>query len=114
MESSLVDQNAQRSTRRRYAAALCAAGLLVNIAGVQLARATGVPLYLDNIGSALAAALGGTIPGIVAIVQTVGINKCTTVEAQQKKMSSARVWCIVGTILGILAIIGNVAAQSMN
>ena len=55
-----------------------------------------------------------TIPGIVAIVQTVGINKCTTVEAQQKKMSSARVWCIVGTILGILAIIGNVAAQSMN
>ena len=65
MESSLVDQNAQRSTRRRYAAALCAAGLLVNIAGVQLARATGVPLYLDNIGSALAAALGGTIPGIV-------------------------------------------------
>ena len=65
MESSLVDQNAQRSTRRRYAAALCAAGLLVNIAGVQLARATGVPLYIDNIGSALAAALGGTIPGIV-------------------------------------------------
>ena len=65
MESSLVDQNAQRSTRRRYAAALCAAGLLVNIAGVQLARATGVPLYIDNIGSTLAAALGGTIPGIV-------------------------------------------------
>ena len=65
MDDKVADQNAQRSTRRRYAAALCAAGLLVNIAGVQLARATGVPLYLDNIGSALAAALGGTIPGIV-------------------------------------------------
>ena len=65
MDDKVVDQNAQRSTRRRYAAALCAAGLLVNIAGVQLARATGVPLYIDNIGSALAAALGGTIPGIV-------------------------------------------------
>ena len=65
MDDRLVDQNAQRSTRRRYAAVLCAAGLLVNIAGVQLARATGVPLYIDNIGSALAAALGGTIPGIV-------------------------------------------------
>ena len=65
MDDRLADQNAQRSTRRRYAAALCAAGLLVNIAGVQLARATGVPLYIDNIGSALAAALGGTIPGIV-------------------------------------------------
>ena len=65
MDDRLADQNAQRSTRRRYAAVLCAAGLLVNIAGVQLARATGVPLYIDNIGSALAAALGGTIPGIV-------------------------------------------------
>ena len=65
MDDKLAGQNAQRSTRRRYAAVLCAAGLLVNIAGVQLARATGVPLYIDNIGSALAAALGGTIPGIV-------------------------------------------------
>ena len=65
MESSLIDNSIQRRTRRRYAAVLCAAGLLVNIAGVQLARATGVPLYIDNIGSALAAALGGTIPGIV-------------------------------------------------
>ncbi len=65
MDDKLAGQNAQRSTRRRYAAVLCAAGLLVNIAGVQLARATGVPLYIDNIGSALAAALGGTIPGVV-------------------------------------------------
>ena len=65
MDDKVVDQNAQRSSRRRYAAVLCIAGLLVNIAGVQLARATGVPLYIDNIGSALAAALGGTIPGIV-------------------------------------------------
>ena len=65
MDDKVADQNAQRSSRRRYAAVLCIAGLLVNIAGVQLARATGVPLYIDNIGSALAAALGGTIPGIV-------------------------------------------------
>ena len=65
MDDKLVDQNAQRRTRRLYAAALCAAGLLINIAGVQIARATGVPLYIDNIGSALAAAVGGTIPGIV-------------------------------------------------
>ncbi len=54
-----------------------------------------------------------TIPGIVALVQTVGVNKCITVEEQQKKMSSARTWCIIGTILGILAIIGNIAAQTM-
>ena len=46
-----------------------------------------------------------TIPGIVAIVQTAGINKCYTVEEQQKKLQSAKIWCIVGTVLGVLAII---------
>lgn len=50
-----------------------------------------------------------TIPGIVALVQTLGINKSVTVEEQQKKMSTARTWCIVGTILGILALIGAMA-----
>ena len=65
MDDKLVDQNAQRRTRRLYAAALCAAGLLVNIIGVRIVHATGVPLYIDNIGSALAGALGGVIPGVV-------------------------------------------------
>ena len=41
-----------------------------------------------------------TIPGIVALVQTTGINKCMTRAEQQKKMSSAKTWCLVGTILG--------------
>lgn len=54
-----------RKTRAFYAVLLCAVGLLINIAGVWIARKTGVPLYIDNIGSALAAALGGTIPGII-------------------------------------------------
>ena len=45
--------------------ALCAAGLFINFLGVQLARWLSLPLYLDNIGSALAAALGGYIPGII-------------------------------------------------
>ncbi len=52
-----------------------------------------------------------TIPGIVAIVQTSGINKCTSVEEQQKKISSAKTWCTVGTILGILAFIGAIAGN---
>ena len=65
MDSSLVDHDAQRRTRRLYAAALCAAGLLVNFIGVRIVHATGVPLYIDNIGSALAGALGGVIPGVV-------------------------------------------------
>ncbi len=41
------------------------AGLLLNIAGSQAVRLLNLPLYLDNIGSALAAALGGYIPGII-------------------------------------------------
>ena len=52
-----------------------------------------------------------TIPGIVALVNTLGINKAATLEEQQTKMSSARMWCIIGTILGIIAIIGNLAAR---
>ena len=52
-----------------------------------------------------------TIPGIVALVNTLGINKATTVEEQQKKMSAARLWCIIGTVLGILGVIGNLAAN---
>ena len=49
------------------------------------------------------------IPGIVALVQTLGINKCATVEEQQKKMKNARIWCIVSTVLGILSVIGQLA-----
>ncbi len=52
------------------------------------------------------------IPGVVALVQTLGINKCATVEEQQKKYSSAKLWCIISTVLGVLSIIGNLAARS--
>ena len=62
-------QNHPSSTRKRnsrgYLFLLCAAGLLINFVGVHLARGLKLPLYLDNIGSALAAALGGYIPGII-------------------------------------------------
>ena len=46
-----------------------------------------------------------TIPGIVAIVKTSGINKSYTVEEQQQKLKSAKIWCIVGSVLGALALI---------
>lgn len=65
MDTAPVSLQDARKTRAIYAVFLCALGLLINTAGVWIARKTGVPLYLDNIGSALAAALGGTIPGIV-------------------------------------------------
>ena len=46
------------------------------------------------------------IPGIVALVQTIGINKCLTAEEQERKAKSAKIWCIVATVLGVLVIIG--------
>ena len=47
-----------------------------------------------------------TIPGIVAIVKTLNINKATSVEEQQKRYKSARTWCIIGTIIGVFAMFG--------
>ena len=57
-----------------YMLILCVAGLLVNYLGVRLALRLDLPLFLDNIGSTLAAALGGYIPGIVAGFLTNLIN----------------------------------------
>ena len=65
MQSKVSDSVQTRRTRRLYALALCVIGLLINVAGTKLAIAMNWPLFLDNIGSALAAALGGYIPGII-------------------------------------------------
>ena len=53
---------------------LCLSGLLINIGFAYLARTLALPLYLDNIGSALAAALGGYVPGIIVGFLTNLIN----------------------------------------
>ena len=53
---------------------LCLAGLLINVLAAKLPWLLGVPLYLDNIGSALVAALGGYIPGIIVGFFTNFIN----------------------------------------
>ena len=54
-----------KRTNRTYVFLLCCAGLVINVLGVQFATRYHLPLFLDNIGSALAAALGGYIPGII-------------------------------------------------
>ena len=59
-----VEQNS-RKKKSLYIILLCFCGLLINILGVRLALGLDLPLYLDNIGSALSAALGGSIPGII-------------------------------------------------
>ena len=62
------------SKKNNRALLLCSIGLLINIVGVRIALGFDLPLYLDNIGSALAAALGGFIPGIVVGFLTNLIN----------------------------------------
>ena len=70
-----------RKERLTLAFALCAVCLAVNFLGVRLALGLKLPLYLDNIGGVLAAALGGYIPGIfVGFLTNLinGINDYTT------------------------------------
>ena len=52
-----------------------------------------------------------TIPGVVALVNAVGINKASSYEEQQKKISRTKTWCIIGTVLGVLALIGSAIAN---
>ena len=52
----------------------CAAGILLNLIGAQAALLLHIPLYLDNVGTLLTAALGGYVPGIIAGYLTNLIN----------------------------------------
>ncbi len=44
---------------------LCAAGIVINMGGLQLALLLGLPLYIDSVGTIFAAAAGGYLPGVV-------------------------------------------------
>ena len=60
-----MEQKNFAASKRVYNLVLCLSGLIINILGVKIALTFELPLFLDNIGSALAAALGGFIPGII-------------------------------------------------
>ena len=65
----MESQNSMHVQNRKglkYAFILSGIGLAVNYLFAHLATGLHLPLYLDNIGSAMAAALGGYIPGIIA------------------------------------------------
>jgi len=63
-----------KCSRRLHLVTLCAVGLAINFFLAKLPLALHLPLFLDNVGSALAAALGGYIPGIVVGFLTNLIN----------------------------------------
>ena len=63
-----------KRSRRLHMLALCAVGLAINFLLAKVPLALNLPLFLDNVGSALAAALGGYIPGIIVGFLTNLIN----------------------------------------
>lgn len=54
-----------------------------------------------------------TIPGIVALVNTVNINKAQTYEEQQQKIAAAKRWCIIATVLGVIYIVFGVIGSAV-
>ncbi len=48
-----------------YGTILVLAGIPINITGAWIVRKTGLPVYLDSIGTILASILGGYIPGVI-------------------------------------------------
>lgn len=63
-----------RNNNRLFTIVLCALGLLINFLGVRIALTFHLPLFLDNIGGALTAAIGGYIPAIIVGFLTNLIN----------------------------------------
>ena len=65
MDTQNNTRSQEKRVQRNYLLLLCISGLIVNYALAHLATGLRLPLFLDNIGSTLAAALGGYIPGII-------------------------------------------------
>ncbi len=53
------------------------------------------------------------IPGVVALVKVLNINKAQTYEEQMARYNNAKVWLIAGTVLGVLSLMGGVGSRMM-
>ena len=69
-----------RSGRRIYLLILCTTCIFINFLGAHIARWLNLPLFLDIVGTALAAALGGYIPGIIVGFVTNLVNGIGDIE----------------------------------
>ena len=65
MEEKTINANGRRKSLLSYVIGLVVGCILINYLGARLASALGLPIYLDTIGTILAAALGGYLPGII-------------------------------------------------
>ena len=84
MDTHLNAVREQQKSNRNYLFILCIAGLAINYLLAHLAIWLHLPLYLDNIGSALAAALGGFLPGIIVGFFTNNAVRVTCTDFRRK------------------------------
>ena len=74
MEEKTIKANGRRTTSLYYVIGLVVGCILINFLGARLAALLGLPIYLDTIGTILAAAMGGYLPGIVVGIVTNLVN----------------------------------------
>ena len=60
---------------------LCVLAVMINVVGLNAMNRIGMPLYLDTVGTILAAALGGSLPGVLVGFVTNVINGLTGVQS---------------------------------
>ena len=60
----------QSGKRLQRVALLCLISIVINLLGSFITAKTGVPLYLDSVGTVFAAAVSGTLPGIAVGITT--------------------------------------------
>ena len=64
MEENLQQPTPVRKSKLYYVAGLIVVCILINFLGARLAQALSLPIFLDTIGTVLAAVMGGFLPGI--------------------------------------------------
>lgn len=74
-------KNTQPKYRIKNIIILCVVATAINILGGYIAVWTGIPLYIDSVGTVLAAALGGYMPGIIVGFVTNIIKSAIDIES---------------------------------
>ena len=110
-----------------YRMAAIIGGVFVNVLLAYLIKLSGMPLYLDTIGTIFAAALGGLLPGLVTAVVTnifcsffnefsvyytiisviiaVGVSHFISHELHKKKINLVWLWLVISLIAGVFGIV---------
>ena len=81
-------------TLTKYSLFLIPIGILINFCGVKLALWLKLPVFLDSVGTILAAALGGYLPGILVGFFSNALNSMDTIERDQPNSLAISCWFI--------------------